>query len=184
MSKSHHSNADVAAMLAKSGWGKQFETQEDAQQAMMKNPGEVAAWGIIELLRRLNALGDTGRTKQSQATVIAKPGNAKAFPEKKPGDFLYSGDLDDGFHRWIVVSADSDGFVVVTECDQTIGSDVWGCGLTVGVDWHFASEREVVMDSAKTNIEYHAPKLRLAEKALAACESGGDLSEFMQPDDE
>lgn len=183
MSKKHYSNVDVASLLAKNGRGHAFKTQDEAELALAGDTSKLAAWGIIELLRRLNALGDSGKC-DAEIEKIEKPENAKAFPEKKPGDFVYSGDLEDGISRYIVVSCDKSGFVLVVSCDAAIGDAAWAGQARVACDWHYSSERELVLESAASDIEFCTPRLERARKAIAACESGGDLMEFVSPSEE
>lgn len=107
---------------------------------------------------------------------MTRPFNAKPFFDKKVGDTLYSGDLDDGFGESIIIAKDKDGFCIVIQ-SQTMSEELrplYAC------DWHYSSMQEAIRQQAKSDIEYYSPKLEFASKALSAANDDDDLSDFVK----
>ena len=99
----------------------------------------------------------------------------KTFPGTKVGDILYaeSGDCEDGVEKYVVVQVDVSGYVLVISCDP---NESTRCRWAQD-DMH-ASLAEALRAQANEDINYHAPRVKLAERILKAIRDGADLTEF------
>lgn len=174
----HYSFLDTVCSMASKEWGKEFPSAESAEREMLAHPEKMGAFAVLELIRRFNKFAsEMSPRKESDYRVAEKPEDAKKFPRALVGNLLYSCDLVSGVARHIVVAKDNDGYVLIADAHpegipKNYYRPLYAC------DWHYETEREAIFEAAKADIEYHAPRLDFARRALAAAEAGEDLTEF------
>lgn len=180
--KSHYSFKEIAAAIAKNNWGREFETLSEAETALASDPAKLAAYGIVELLSRLNSLasavGDS-RPDYGSSRKISIPDNVKSFPNVPVGGVLFAGDLDEGIGRYVVLAKDENDY-----CLCALSNDFnlkWPPSGFVADDSCYESLAECVAYAAENDIEYHGPKYEWAKAAKKASETGNDLEKFLEP---
>ncbi|MDE2101301.1 MAG: hypothetical protein KGL39_28905 [Patescibacteria group bacterium] len=104
-----------------------------------------------------------------------RPDDVKAFPGIKLGDKLYGcNDLETGVWEVMVVGFDPDGFPLIVSFGAIVGEQVgWATGD------YFPTVAEAIADQAKHDVDWHGPRLKLAQEALEAVRTGGDLQKFI-----
>lgn len=172
----HYSFLETVSRLANSNWGQKFANTNDADKDLMRKPGELTAMACLELLHRFNefikAMGDRGECNRY---AITKPTNAKAFPDVKVGDFLWSGDVIDGFSRFVVVAKDKDGYALIISCNW---SDTYTPRPHYATEYDYTSLEETMLKDAKAGIKYAEDLSARAAKVIAAIEAGEDVTQF------
>ena len=136
-----------------------------------------------EFLR--NALGALDRERNAVPTL---PSNAKKFPNRKVGDFLWNGDLTDGgISRAVIVAKDRQDYVIVVDVCEVPWNEEWRFpAANWACDWYSESAAEAVEEGAKKDMAYYAPRLNYVANAMKAAKAG-DVSKFLggftDPDD-
>ena len=174
---SHVAFIDAVNHIAKGAWGREFDSMEDAEQKLSSDSPRLAAYALVELLNRLNAVARAvgGKDKTNRRALVI-PENAKQFPNKAVGDRLYRGDFEDGICEYIIVAKNSDGICLVVLAND-FDLD-YPPRVDVSCSWMHETLKEAVEDTAESDTQYHRPRLEFAEAAAKAAEEGGDLTAF------
>lgn len=177
----HVSYMDTVARMAKENWGREFASKGDATKEMAGKPEQMAAYGILEIIRRIDgafdaAVDDRVSKKLADERRVHEWGNEKRFPQAKVGDVLYSGDCEDGLQTYRVIGVDDGGrCLVIGE-----GFDLkYATTASLAWDGLHASPAEAFRHGAESDVSYHTPRLKRAHDILAAIESGDDLTPYM-----
>ena len=174
----HVEFTDAVNGIVRGHWGQGFDTEEDARKALIDKPEELAAYALIELLNRLNAVAKAvGGEIQVNRTELSIPNGARQFPDKEVGDFLYSGSLDEDVCEYIVVARNDDGVCLVILADDfDLNHPQKVC---IAYDWLYTTIEELLQSEAESDIVYHGARLEYAKAALAAVKNGEDLTPFL-----
>jgi hypothetical protein len=104
-----------------------------------------------------------------------KPANAKRFPGKKVGDFVYSGDSDSGFAASVVVAVDAEGHLLVSSADFDLSyPPSYAC------DFHCATLQEAMLVEIERDTDYANVLLAYAHRVRETIAAGGDLTPLME----
>lgn len=171
--------------MARAGWGRAFDDANAAVADLTKGGVDVTAAGVLELVRRLNVVidalaRDTEGFAAQEIDYVAlndePPEYAIVVPGVKSGDVLYGGDLEDGFSPRVVVAVAPGGHCLVVPLD----ADEYGPWRP---SWASSSDHPTlaaaVAAGARHELEYTAPRLDWARRALAAALAGEDLTQFV-----
>ena len=183
MRKEHVAFIDSIARIQ--DWGRNIEAEDILQflekrksvdREVAADPAKIAAWGIMELLRRLS--GEQKNTSTRRSLTVSE--NALALPNASIGSFLYHYDIEDGLTRYIILATDDDGHCLVVPTDDfDLESPPQ---VRVAADYLHPNLREAMLAAIKTDREYHTPKLEFMEKLESAIASDGDLTPFFDGD--
>lgn len=161
------------------GWGSNFASMNDAQRNLIDNPDKMAAFAALEMLKRFDAVAramrpSTQPTVESRKIPFVEAG--KPFPHVKVGEFLWTGDLWEGIYKCVVLAKNDQQLCMVcvvddfdTECPPHI---------RIADSDYYETEEQAVRAGALDVIEYHGKRYERAKRAIEACDSGADLSEF------
>ncbi len=175
MSNEHIPYTRVVENLARRGWGQQFKSLDEAQKKLLSKPEELAGYAMLELLRRLDALSDSSGRNEANSRLV-RPSNAVPFPHLSVGDWLYSGDMECGICRHLIVGKDDDGYVVTVFADWIPESD--SVHVSYATESYFDSKDKAILASAKLEVEYSSPRVAFSKRAIAAVNDGKPLDEF------
>ena len=172
----HMTYADAFQKAVTSNWGKQCESSEDAQRELLTDPAKILI-GFFGALSQ--ALGAASYFRPSKKIGIAESADG-TYPDCKIGDMLWGGDLSDGFSQNVIIKMDAENHVYVVAADPNYEPHGFWAAQNL-----FKTLAGAVLDSAKSDVDYHAPRLNWAKQAIAAVEGGGDLQPFTDgfPDD-
>lgn len=177
----HFSYVETLRRLAAANWGKTFNKKEEADKDMLKGELSLSDVAALDLINRLNnAVAAFGVASRKKEEPLRPPTSAKVFEVVKIGDVFWSGCLEDGFYREIVIGMDEEGHALtVTErgLDESDSAYVYWAG-----HGSYVSAVEAVKAQALSDIEYHGARLEYARKALAAAEAG-NVDDFLQGSD-
>ena len=104
-------------------------------------------------------------------------GEKKPFPDKAVGQFVYEGDLLEGFDKCVIVAMDEHKHCIVTGtrfCDSQPYAEI------ASEHHHYSTLEEAIQAAALSDIEYHKPRLDFAEQALNAVKTGADLAPYVR----
>lgn len=173
----HFSFSEIAKAISEAGWGNHHESIGDAQKSLLSQPDKLAATALLEIMRRFDCFMESiaAKSRANSATPVYMPENPGVFPGVKVGDALWYGELESGFWRSVVVGVDDDNHALIVaegfELDYTKT-------VNIASEHYSTSLVAAVQRAAKSDVAYLAPRLDFANKALAAVDAGGDLSEF------
>jgi hypothetical protein len=112
------------------------------------------------------------------------PSNAKPFPEKKVGDFVYFGTVDEGVAECIIIAKDAEHRCLTIPVrndlvDFSAPYTIDRCP-TVACDHCFATPQEVLLASVANDIDYHGRHLDHSNKVRQAMENNEDWRQFQE----
>jgi hypothetical protein len=165
----------IAALVDADDWGQNYESVEAAIKDWDDKPADVAAFGIIELLRRLEGLAPPREPERSKLVV---PSNAKPYPDKEVGDFVWSGNFLEGFDKYVIVAKGENDVCLMIRCRWDLE---YPALLTVACDYTHATLQEAVESEIKSDQEFVEKDLwrvKTAKKKLAAGLSEAELERF------
>jgi hypothetical protein len=97
-------------------------------------------------------------------TKTVRPSNAKRFPRKSVGDFVWScDDIADGASSYLIVRTNDDGYLRILVDDEDFDGEM---RVSWAVDFHYETEVEALRARAIEDVEYCKPLLEAAHKIL------------------
>ena len=166
--------------LAGSGWGREFTDMDHGLTELTRDKAELNAYATVELIRRLNAIGDAvgePRVHEYYNRSLEVSKSAPTFPEVAVGDFLYGGDLESGIDRYLIVAKDDQGHCMVVRADDFDLDRV--PFLYIANSDHKTTVAEVIKETSEYDIAYCRKRLENAKAAIEAANNGDDLEDFM-----
>ena len=174
----HIDFTETVNSIAKAHWGRDFTGIEEASKGLLEDNSKLTAFALVELLRRLNAVARAiGESSSSVKEEIAIPSNAVPFPDKRVGDKLFHGDLEDGFTEYVIVSKNDNGICMIVSLDH-FDLHHPSCAM-IACNYHYQTIEDAIEEIAIIDQEYHGARLKRAEEALAAVKKKEDLSRFV-----
>ena len=172
--------ADIINKLTTSTWGREFKDMDHGLNEFTRDKTELNAYATIELLHRLNAIGNAvGGPKvdnyYNRSLEVAK--SAPTFPDVAVDDFLYEGDLESGIDRYLIVAKDDQGHCMVVRADDFDLDRV--PFLYIANSDHKTTVAEVIKETSEYDIAYCRKRLENAKAAIEAANNGDDLEDFM-----
>lgn len=180
--KHHLPFADIIETLE--GFGRKFESLKDAQDSLAADKDSMAAYALVELLRRLGAVGRAlrGRSLPDVLDYALHFENAKAFPEKQVGDRLFVCDFEDErVDQWVIVGkGEHDECEVVPLSDTTVVDGERFSVSRIASSDFYGTIAEAVKAAAEADMQYHGPYYARAQKAMELTKSAVDAGELMK----
>lgn len=170
--------SELVSQIADSGWGKECENKDDAEKALIKDKQSLNAFALLELIKRLNAIGKAAGkadTKNDREITIGK--DAKKFPHKEVGDRLFHGDLEDGIAEYVIIAKDSEHHCMIVMINNFHLHYPPAAGIACG--YHKESIVDAVKEAATSDLMYHGGRSANAKAALDAATKGEDVSAFI-----
>ena len=178
----HRAYVETVRAVSKANWGREYETEEEAIQALSKGGYDVTSAAMLEIVRRINQVIDAlamdqNCNTQSNESQNERPGYATKWPEAKVGDVLYRVEEieEGGVCRRVVVSCLDDGYIRTATCDD---ATYYAYDIDWGSEDLFPTKAEALADRARKDVLYYEPRLDLMRRVLAAIDAGEDLEEF------
>lgn len=176
----HFSFMDTVSRMANKDWGFNYSTPETAESELARSPDKLAAYALLELVSRFNQFVKGMRTNPCDSREkLEIPTNAKPFHEKSVGDFVWSGDLGDGFCRSAVLNRDENGILMIADCDYGETEQSYVPRVQIAYDGHYATLEEAIQVAAESDIEWYSKRLDRARSAIAAIQNKESLEPFM-----
>jgi hypothetical protein len=185
----HVNYTDIISEMANDGWGQENGDKKKIKQEIITDPHKLTAYTSLEILRRLNMLGQAFQSPAKSSVPsndrVTKPHELAAiWPEAKIGDYVYGGELVDGIDKSIIVKKDEKGHCLTISTGEFEEGDWLHCPSYAHTD-EYRTLAEAIKEAALSDIKYHGKRLAYAQQALADVESGADLTKYMEemPDD-
>lgn len=179
--RNHIPFGEIVRAITEGNWGSKYGSYAEAEKALIDKPIELAAYGIVELLRRLNTLGASG-TSYKHGThsrhELKITSWCKKFPGAKVGDRLYCFEsFYDGGGEMVIVCVDQDGYCAVTELydDGIPDSEP---DVRMASDSFYTTRAEAYQNMLAREIRGQMIYLEYLKMIEAALEAGEDLSRF------
>ena len=171
----HYRYLDTIRKIARSGWGRDFLTQQDATEDMANDIDKRAAFATVEIVRGLHQFALAfAQQHQNESVNLFKPGNnSKRFEGIRPGERLY--DAEDGvITEFVVLSATEDGLAIVMPLGKEhYYKPEWA------TTWHHRTKKEAIAAWVKSEQDYHSPRLKFAQ-GLADALASGKADEYLE----
>ena len=177
----HITFQQAANSLARSRWGKDFKSLEEATEHIALHPEKITAYALVELLSRLDKFAASTKDEDKVDRSVEITGNEGHFPDTSIGDSLYSYDIDEGVDRCVVIAKGPRGecFVItVYNSDQQTSVRRYQFGYWAGSDWH-SSPVEALRASIQSEREYHGSGLKRIEACATAIADSSDITRFI-----
>lgn len=175
----HFSNTDVVNAISDGDWGFDFQDKESAAKKMMGDDKKLTAFALVELLKRLNAIGQAcGKESVPHRRKVYVPEEPAVFPDKNVGDFLYGGDFECGLTRYVIIAKNQNHHCMMIRTDDYDIANPSGPQIADKHD-EFATKEEALAKFARTDLEYHGKRATLAQQALDAIASGKPIDDFV-----
>ena len=170
----HMTYADAFKKAVANNWGREVNESTEAEKAIIADPALVML-GFFGALSQ--ALGATSYHRPAKQIKPAESTDG-VYPDCSVGDLLWRGDISDGFSQYVIIKMDAEKHAYVVDPDY----DHYGFWASQNM---FKTLADAILESAKGDVDYHAPRLNFAKQAIAAVEGGGDLQPFTDgfPDD-
>jgi len=171
--------SEIISQIADEGWGRKYESKEEAKKSLVANEQSLTAFATLELIKRLNAIGraagnDTDRSRNRELKI---PKNAKRFPNKSIGERLFCGNLIEGFAEFVIIAKDSEHHCMVVLLNNF---DLqWPPAAAIAQEDFFDSMIDAVKNAAEEDVDYYGKRAEFSKKALDAAIKGEDVSEFI-----
>ncbi len=176
----HVDYLELVNRIVENTWGREGN-EEQLEKDLVSDMPRLTAFGIVELLKRMNAIAKAAGAGEDHEnkTAISKYARDKAIslPDVKIGDVMYSGDIGDGVIRCVIISKCEDHRAMAVHLDDF---DLENPPRAFLVDnhWH-RTLSDAVLESANEDIEYHSSRLDAAKSARDKVNNGESLDEFL-----
>lgn len=109
----------IVNRISRDGWGRDFETQEEADQHLIDNPQELAAHAAVELLSRLTAIAiAVGGSIEDDESKIEEPEEPMDGAGFSVGQKLYKYKYGLSVEECVVIAKDETNRLLVIECND------------------------------------------------------------------
>lgn len=175
----HVTYSDIVTAIADGEWGREFDSKSDAEKEIIGDKQALNAFAMIELIRRFNAIGRAcgSQSDGCENRSIQLHGREQAFPNKKVGDRLYSGDLEVGITEYVIIAKDENHRCMVVRLNDF--NLKWPPVSFLAHEDHKETLADAVRCAAESDVSYHVWRSEHAKAALEAASSGGDVSRFV-----
>jgi len=174
----HFTYSEIVDTLTAGNFGFNGKDLDSTTQDVIDTDGTGKAM-TFALMAALRAFSSALFPRRPQKCELGKPpSNAVAYPDIKIGDYLYSCyNLELGIDEYVVISKNTQGQCLVCDTGLDVGQDT-----RYAIRWAlkscFRSKNEALRTAAKDDVEYHKPRLEMAERLLAALDAGEDTSSY------
>lgn len=181
MAKKHFSFLDSVSRIAGGDWGQSFDSEDEADKALIGNPEKLAAYTLLEMLARFSKVCgefavDNYAPSEYSESLRERPEYAEQCSNVEIGEKMYGGELLDGLTESIACGRDQDGYLLVVRVAE---DNHWAPRVRYASSGLSTSLADAVKIAAENDIDYHGKRYQYARDALEAVASGGDLSRFL-----
>ena len=148
---------------------------------LINQPGELAGWASVELLRRFDRLSKAlAPEPQCKANPLVVHQNSPVFPDSKVGDFLYRyREFGGSVEKYLIVSMDEQHHVVLIECDWSDWDYPAECFVPSASGSYFRTPEDALADLLDSHSQFLNRFNAACDAAKQAIANGEDLTRFL-----